>query len=303
MAAMLIDDVKDDPDRHQRIMHALDTLIQLSPSALMHTLKVSYLIAAKVEQDTIARAMRDLLTVNPSNEDALSRLLIYYIGQRDMTSVAEICRMGINAYPDNLTYYFYLGVALSQQEKPELAIEILQSGLKQVNEQSSPEGVSEIYEILGELYHEQNRVGEAFAAYDSCLVYKEDNAACLNNYAYYLSLRNERLEEAERMAYRAIKLEPLNKTYLDTYAWVLFMQGNYTMAKFYIDRVVSPSQTDSLLLADEELHADVVEHAGDIYALYGDEEMALRYWSLAMQKGADSAVLPKKLKQKKYIKE
>lgn len=303
MAAMFIEDVKEEPDHHQRIMHTLDTLIQLSPSSLMHSMKVSYLMYAQAGQDTIARAMRDLLVVSPSNENALSRLLIYYIGQRDMENVMEICRMGINAHPETLTYYFYLGVALSQLQRPEQAMEALQSGLRQVNEQSNPENVSDIYEILGELYHEQGRVSEAFAAYDSCLVYKDDNAACLNNYAYYLSLRNERLSDAERMSYRAIKLEPLNKTYLDTYAWVLFVQENYVMAKFYIDRVVSPSQADSVLLADETLHADVLEHAGDIYALNGNEAAALRYWSLARQKGDANAVLERKLKLKKYVKE
>ena len=303
LATVLMGDMKEEPDHHQRIMHILDTLVQLSPSAMMHSLKVSYLMYAQVGQDTIAHAMRDLLVVNPSNENALSRLLVYYLGKRDLENVAEICRMGINAFPASLPYYFYLGVSLSQQSQDEQAIEALQSGLKQANEQTPPENVSDIYEILGELYHEQGRVEEAFAAYDSCLVYREDNAACLNNYAYYLSLRNERLDEAERMAYRAIKIEPLNKTYLDTYAWVLFMQENYVMAKFYIDRVVSPTLSDSLLLADENLHVDVLEHAGDIYALQGDTDTALRYWSLAEQKGSESAVLRKKLKMKKYVKE
>ena len=105
------------------------------------------------------------------------------------------------------------------------------------------------------------------------------------------------------MSYRAIKMEPLNKTYLDTYAWVLFVQGNYSLAKFYIDRVVSPQQTDSLLLADENLQADVFEHAGDIYAMNDNEELAVRYWTLARRKGSGGAILEKKVKLRKYVKE
>lgn len=303
MAALLIDDLKEEPDHHERIMAALDTLVKLSPSAMMYSMRTSYLMYAQVGQDTIAASLRDLLAVNPSNENALSRLLVYYLEQRDMEQVAEVCRMAINTHPESLTYYFYLGVSLSQMKLTEEATEVLENSLKQVTEETSPSVVSDIYEILGELYYEQGKTDQAFAAYDSCLAYKDDNAACLNNYAYYLSLRNERLEEAERMSYRAIKAEPLNKTYLDTYAWVLFMQENYTMAKFYIDRVIPATQSDSLLLADESIHADVLEHAGDIYALNGDEETAVRYWSLALQKGAESAVLEKKVKLKTYIKE
>ena len=183
------------------------------------------------------------------------------------------------------------------------AIETLQNGLKQSDGQQNPDYISDIYELLGELYYEQGRVEDAFAAYDSCLVYRDDNVSCLNNYAYYLSLRNERLDEAERMSYRAIKMEPLNKTYLDTYAWILFVQGNYSLAKFYIDRVVSPQQTDSLLLADDNLQADVFEHAGDIYAMNDTEELAVRYWTLAQRKGSESAILEKKVKLRKYVKE
>ena len=304
MMALLIDDLKEDTiNQHTRILAALDTVIQLSPSALMYSLRVSYLLHTNADQTTIANALRQLLTVDAGNENALSRLLIYYLDKRDMEHAAEICRMGINSHPENMSFHFYLGVALSQLNQTEEAISVLQNGLKHVNEQTRPESLSDIYEILGELYYEQGRTADAFAAYDSCLVYKDDNAACLNNYAYYLSLRRERLDEAERMSYRAIKLEPLNKTYLDTYAWVLFMQENYMMAKFYIDRVISPSQTDSLLLADDEVHADVLEHAGDIYALNNNLEGAERYWSLALQKGSGSAVLEKKVKLKKYIKE
>lgn len=303
MAAVLIDDLREAPDHRERIMAALDTLVRLSPSVMMYSLRTSYLMRAQVGADTIAASLRDLLTVSPSNENALSRLLVYYLEQRDMEQVAEICRMAVNTHPESLTYYFYLGVALSQMKLTEQAVEVLESSLKQVTEESPPGQISDIYEVLGELYYEQGKAEKAFEAYDSCLVYKDDNAACLNNYAYYLSLRNERLDDAERMAYRATKLEPLNKTYLDTYAWVLFMQGNYMMAKFYIDRVVAASQPDSLLLSDESLHADVLEHAGDIYAQSGDEETALRYWSLALQKGDANAILEKKVKLKKYVKE
>ncbi len=303
MMTILIEDLKDESDSQSRILQTLDTLVHRYPSAMMHTLRVSYMMYAKLPQDSIAQAMRDLLVVNPTNEDALSRLLVYYLGLQDMDQVVEICYMGINAHPETLPYYFYLGVALSQKKQNAQAIEVLQNGLKQATDQANREQVSDFYEILGELYHEDNRVEEAFAAYDSCLAYKDDNAACLNNYAYYLSLRNERLDDAERMSYRAIKIEPLNKTYLDTYAWVLFMQGNYNLARFYIDRVVSPSQSDSVLLADQTLHAEVIEHAGDIYSLNGNEELALRFWSLALRKGEGSALLERKLKLKKYIKE
>lgn len=47
---------------------------------------------------------------------------------------------------------------------------------------------------------------------------KDDNIGCLNNYAYYLSEKEIYLDKAEQMSFRAIKAEPKNATYLDTYA-------------------------------------------------------------------------------------
>lgn len=303
MMALLIEDKKNEPGHHERILETFDSLIHITPSPLIYSLRTSYLLYTEASPDVVAQSLRDLLKVDSSNENALSRLLVYYIEQKDYENIAEICRMGINAYPESLIYYFYLGVSLLQTEQSASAIETLQNGLKQSDGQQNPDYISDIYELLGELYYEQGRVSDAFAAYDSCLVYRDDNVSCLNNYAYYLSLRNERLDEAERMSYRAIKMEPLNKTYLDTYAWVLFVQGNYSLAKFYIDRVVSPQQTDSLLLADENLQADVFEHAGDIYAMNDNEELAVRYWTLARRKGSGGAILEKKVKLRKYVKE
>ena len=128
---------------------------------------------------------------------------------------------------------------------------------------------------------------------------------CLNNYAYYLSLRNEQLDKAEEMSYRTIRLQPDNKTYLDTYAWILFMKERYVEAQRYIDRVCPPDSADSVLLGDESLSGAVLEHAGDIAAMNGNMEQALRFWLLAEQAGGPdlTATLPRKIKLKKYIKE
>ena len=70
--------------------------------------------------------------------------------------------------------------------------------------------------MLGDIYHHQEKVTEAFAAYDSALVYDKNNIACLNNYAYYLSIRGEQLDRAEEMSYRTVVSEPRNVIYLDT---------------------------------------------------------------------------------------
>jgi Tfp pilus assembly protein PilF len=98
------------------------------------------------------------------------------------------------------------------------------------------------------------------------------------------------------MSYRTIKAEPKNATYLDTYAWILFMQQRYSEAKIYIDQALQ-NKDDSV---DNSV---ILEHAGDIYACCNDSDKALNYWQDALKGLPDKEVLIRKIKLKKYIKE
>lgn len=134
------------------------------------------------------------------------------------------------------------------------------------------------------------------AAYDSCLQWKDDNVMALNNYAYYLSEQGKDLHKAESMSYKTIKAEPNNGTYLDTYAWILFMQERYADAKTYIDAALK--NRDST-----ENNSAVLEHAGDIYAMNGITDEAVEYWKKAKTDDYPSPTLDWKIKNKQYISE
>lgn len=61
---------------------------------------------------------------------------------------------------------------------------------------------------------------------------------CLNNYAYYLAQDNRELDKAAAMSLKTIEAEPDNVTYLDTYAWIMFVSKNYGLARTYIDKTI-----------------------------------------------------------------
>ena len=266
-------------------------------------LRASYLIHVKAPDTDVMNVMKQILEVDPSSDLAMSRLLQYYAIKTDYTNMEDICRRGVNYHPEELGYHFYLGVALVQQKKVKEAIDVFQQGLRTRSPETAPSLVSDVFSILGDEYFEEKMESQAFAAYDSALVYQEDNISCLNNYAYYLCLQNRDLDKAEEMSYKTIKKEPTNKTYLDTYAWILFTKKEYTEARIYMDRVISPEATDERLLSDDEATAALLEHAGDIYYHCGEPEKAFRYWQVAQKKGGtDTGTLDKKIKQKKYVK-
>lgn len=248
-----------------------------------------------------------ILEVDPANFEAQTELVQHYINQNDTENLQRVCRNALVYFPSEVRFHYFLALTYLQEKRDQEAEETVKAGIRQADEQTPPAMMGTLYTLLGDLYHSQNREKEAFAAYDSCLVYSPDDVSCLNNYAYYLSLKGEQLDRAEQMSYRAIRLEPDNKTYLDTYAWVLFMQEDYTTARIYMDKVVNPKLSDSELMDDAEVNPVLLEHAGDIYAQCSQTATALRLWQLALDKTLKngeqpSKVLKKKLKSNKYLK-
>ncbi len=299
-----IADVQRDSTYAPQLCAAFDTLLarpQQDTEILI--MKAAYQVFSKQPREAICQTMRQVLEVDPGNETALRELLQFYAEQNDDKGVEDISRRGLNYHPEEIAYAYYLGMALAEQKKLTDAAEVLQQGLRVRTEDIHPHLVSNVFGVLGDIYYQMGNEQEAFAAYDSALVYKDDNIMCLNNYAYYLSLKGELLDRAEEMSYRTIRQEPENITYLDTYAWILFMKGDYAHARSYMDKVVNPERSDEELLADSTLMGNLIEHAGDIYAHCNEPEIALRLWKLAQQKGDNSCTpqLRKKIKRKKYI--
>ncbi|MCR4921784.1 MAG: tetratricopeptide repeat protein [Bacteroidaceae bacterium] len=302
-----IEKVRRDTTLRPALMHAFDVVLtQPQKNAQILILKAAYQSFVKVDEAALDTTLHRILDVEPGNQLALSELLKHYASRNDFEGMEDICRRGVNYRPEELGYPYYLALALIQQDKTREATEALEQGLRTKGDDEDAQLVSDMFSILGDLYAKESADSayeKTFAAYDSALVYRDDNASVLNNYAYYLSLRDEQLDRAEEMSYRAIKAEPNNLNYLDTYAWILFMKKDYAAARIYMDKVVRPTETDEELLADEQLSGVLFEHAGDIYIQNGQPDVALRFWRLAIQRNDENCtpLLQKKIKKKKYL--
>jgi tetratricopeptide (TPR) repeat protein len=275
-------------------------LAEPQEDAALAKLCVQYLQLKRFPTDTIIPYYRKVLELEPEDNNARVQLLQYAQRQRNFTDMARLCHEGTLYNPEMVAYYYYEGTSYFTMNKYDEALAAFRRGMKAAGTSSDQDILSDLYAASGDLLREMGRKKESYAMYDSCLQYKYDNVMCLNNYAYYLSLDKVSLDKAEQMSFRTVKAEPHNKTYLDTYAWILFVQKRYTEAKIYIDQVVPP---DSLagIGRDSTVTGSVVEHAGDIYAKLGLRAKAMTYWLKAQQMGGGTDALPKKIRQKKYV--
>ncbi len=266
----------------------------------------TYMNLKQMPNDTISGVLEQVLKVAPDNAAARLQLVSYAWQANDMNRIISLCQDARQYNPDEMAFYYYQGIAYYREGQLDQALNAFHNGIGVITQQSDPNIVSDFYAVMGDILHQKGNDKEAFAAYDSCLVWKDDNYGCLNNYAYYLSEKGIQLDKAEQMSYRVIKAEPKNATYLDTYAWILFKQGRYTEAKIYIDQT---------LQCDSDTSAVLLEHAGDIYYFAGEKERAVDFWQQALARAAEvvpepgqpvedrQQILTRKIKLKKYQKE
>ena len=268
-------------------------LAQPQKTSDMWELQAAYMSLKQMPQDSIDNSLRGALEVAPDNAGVRLQLIQSKWKEQLFDDVISLCKPALEYNPDEMAFYYFLGLAYFQKDEKDKALHTFQLGVSQINSESNKEIVSDFYAIMGDILHEKGREQEAYVAYDSCLQWKDDNLGALNNYAYYLSEKGKDLQKAEKMSYRTIKAEPKNSTFLDTYAWILFMQGRYEEANIYIEQAV---QNDSTV-------SDVIlEHAGDISAKLGNIKKAVEWWEKARDAGGNSKVLIRKIKLRKYLK-
>lgn len=255
-------------------------------------------LASKNEPDSVfVPAMKKIMQIDPSDEQARLILIQDALNRRAYAEVVAKCKDGIRLNPGKLLYYHLCGGALYQQKQYRESLEMFEKGLSYVKSTKDKEMVSNFFSSYADALHEGGTTDKAYAYYDSALVYNPVNVICLNNYAYFLSLSGEHLDRAQQMSERVLKIEPNNPTYLDTYAWILFMRKNYDQARAYMEQALK------LVKGDNNEDASLYEHAGDIYIQLGRKKEAQEAWQKALKLGSTSKLLKKKIKTSKYYQE
>lgn len=269
------------------------TLLEQHPEETELKLMYGSLLAMQDKTEE-ARFQFQLVTeMEPDNAGAWQQLLNLSLKADNMEEVKRICIKCQELFPNAPEYYFYLGIAHYQLKEYDKALETYQAGIRIIDKENTSQ-LSDFYGQIGDIYYQQKNVTKAYEAYEEALKYNDKNIVVLNNYSYFLTLDKKELKKAERMSAQCIKLQPDNSTYLDTYAWVFFTQGNYTLAKIYIENAISKDSTNSSELAD---------HYGDILYMNGEKEKALEQWKKAKELGKQSETLDRKIAEQIYIEE
>lgn len=210
--------------------------------------------------------------------------------RKEYKLLADSSEAAIELFPAHSLVYFYNATANIQLEKYDKAEKNFRRALRFVGENQPME--AQIHSSLADMYNKQKRFKEMDESFDEAIRLDPDNAYTLNNYAYYLTLRKEKLDLAKKMSKKSLDIDPNNPSFLDTYAWINFETENYTEAKYYQEKALANGKDDM---------STIYEHYGDILFKLNDIENALKYWNKAKEAGSKNKTLPTKISTKKYV--
>ena len=211
-------------------------------------------------------------------------LLDAELGQTD--SLLVHTDKALELFPNQPVFWFYNGTSYFIKKDFSRAIKSLEYGKKLVVD--NPQLATQFNLQLGDSYNSIKEYEKSNAAYEAVLAQDPENPHVLNNYSYYLSLRNQDLAKAKALSGKLVQKYPDNETYLDTHAWVLYKLKDYQGARTYFEKIALTSKNGT-----------IVEHYGDVLYQLGQKEKAIEQWQRAEKLGDTSSFIQKKIKEQK----
>lgn len=217
-----------------------------------------------------------------------SQLILIESELQDQGGILRDSKRALDLFPNQPIFYFFYGATNLQQKNYTEAITYLTMGKDYVVE--NPPLLAQFYANIGDAYNGTKEYEKSDQAYEKALTIEPKNVYVLNNYSYYLSLREEHLERAEELSGLCNEIEPDQANYQDTYGWILYKQGKFVQAKDWLEKALKNGGDNN---------AVIVEHLGDTYAQLNNIEKALELWLKAKEIGQGTDLLDKKIEDKK----
>lgn len=254
------------PDESQVLMVGADLLLSLGKTA------------------EALETYRNIVSKGPAPYEVWNNLITQELQAGDFDAAARHSDLALEYYPNQPALYYFNGFAHFRKQRYAQAVQMLEQGKRLAGDNKTM--VVDFLALLGDAYHALREHEKSDKAFEEALAINPNHEIVINNYCYYLALRNTRLEYAEKLTAQLIKRHPDNPSFLDTHAWVLYKRQKFREAK----KVLEP------VIVSGKANATHLEHFGDILFRLGETDEAVAYWKKARaQGGANNELLDKKI--------
>lgn len=260
-------------------------LMKIFPESDYFATLLAGILLQKGEEREADKILKELLRKGSDNPTPYLYKAEQYSKENKLDSLLSFCEKAVEKFPQEPAFRLYAIFSYIQKNDHAKALAEAEKSLTHVSK-DAPQ-YCQIQGIMADLLLEKGEVKKAFELYEKALR-MTTNPLIANNYAYALATKGEKsdLNKAEEYASKAIKIEPGQAAYLDTYAWILYLKGDYSLAKIYQESAISNSP---------EPNALYYEHYGDILSKLGDTEAALKAYKQALSLSEEKEEIQKRI--------
>lgn len=276
------------PYSNAQLLELANILVEVHPRIAESHMAKGQVLWLNEDKTAAQSSLAVAVSMNPYQIDAWRMLMSLDMDKGEFDQAIAHGGEALHYVANNSTILYFTSMAYLMKKDTENSRKFMEAALNNAQDET-PFLQANIYGGLGDIYNTLKMYKESDAAYMEAIRLDSTNVTAMNNLAYYLSLRKERLDEATKYAAMATKLQPNNGTFEDTYAWVLFADGKYEDALVWIQKAMKNTNPPTAVL---------LEHYGDILVKLGKTGEALKQWNLALEKGLDSDESKQKVKRK-----
>ena len=134
---------------------------------------------------------------------------------------------------------------------------------------------------LSSILEKSGQKADAEKTLRAVLVSEPDNAAALNNLGFMLAEKSSGYQEALGLIQKAVSIEPLNGSYLDSLGWVQYRMGKLQEARGSLEKALGLTRRNPMIF----------EHLGDVLKDLGRIQEARRNWESALEFSFETGVI------------
>lgn len=282
------------PDYVIRLEKIYLSMIESDPENAQVHLNYSEFLSYIGRDEECIESLRTSVYLDPSCSDCWLLLFKTAFDKEDSVMIDKVLKDAMEAVPNSPEFCYFAGVKALDEKNNADALKYIQKAKENLSAAKSEELQKSVNSLLAELLRAEGKKQEARECMLEALSKAPNDLMLMNNYAYYLALDNEELDKAAEYGAKLVEKEPLESTYLDTYAYILMKQAKYDLAIFYIRQALTYD-------SKEAPNFEIIEHYGDILYFLGNIDQAIEEWSKAKKINPNSSILNEKIKQKKYV--
>jgi tetratricopeptide (TPR) repeat protein len=224
------------------------------------------------QQENAISYLHKAIKIDSTNYTFWEQLFYIQYSQNMNEELYESTNQAKHIFSEKLDIYLLNAISALEIKEYTVAVQSLNHALPLVEDDDNT--LVSIYTFLGDAYQKLDYYSLSDKYYEKVLEIDPDNVLVMNNYAYFLILRDENLEYARKLSRYTIRKNPKNSHYLDTYGWILYKQGKLRRARWYIKRAMNNMDMNNPSY-------EVYDHYADIALDFGNIDKAITYWKKA----------------------